>query len=297
MLHGVFVKKIPRESTYVYTRMDSIIFSFGRPYKPPPPQMILTFASFPEIHTPTFPGRSHAHLLQCSSSPPSQERAPKAASHGNHIKRQEEAAASTSGAQKRRVSFAPVLSGAAMSPDCVITKIGIPSSEQDKELRDDVRELEQTVTQSKEVIADKAVEMQEDKQVSTSGSSVLTTAQLSHRIQPLPLTSPGKDNDTSFSPGSEISEEGSTASSLSSSASFYELPHPAKQGRGRRGRPRGRTKRGSRGRGGMSVEVMEGAEGAEGGEEEVIVRGRGGRGRKKRGRGSRYMYTYMYNVM
>lgn len=192
----------------------------------------------------------------------------KESSQGNHGKQPEEATASMAEAQKRRVSFAPILHGAAMNPDCVVSKVGVPTCEQGRELKDTVRELERTPAQ------DKAGEMtayQEGDQASTPPETLSSL--------PTTILSASKDD---VSPGSEISEEGSTASSLSSSTSLYELPQSAKLGRGKRGRTRG--KRG-RGKGSVSGEIV----GAEVSEmpEDTTVRGRGGRGRKKRGRGSR----------
>lgn len=197
----------------------------------------------------------------------------KESSQGNHGKQPEEATASMAEAQKRRVSFAPILHGAAMNPDCVVSKVSVPTCEQGREQKDNVQEPEHTVTQ------DKAGEMttyQEGNQASTPAETV-SSLPTTHTST---ILSANKDD---FSPGSEISEEGSTASSLSSSTSLYELPQSAKQGRGKRGRPR--CKRGGRGKGGVSGEIV----GAEVSEmpEDTIVRGRGGRGRKRRGRGSR----------
>lgn len=214
-------------------------------------------------------------MLQHTLSPSSPEKALKESSRGNHSKQPEEAAASTAEAQKRRVSFAPILHGAGMDPDCVVTKVDMPAFDQGKEQRFGVREQEHTVAQNKDVLADQMGEMttyQEDSQASTPSEAAPTTPDTSQS-----LTILNKDD---FSPGSEASEEGSIASSLSSSTSLYEQPQSAKRGRGKRGRPRG--KRG-RGKGG---ETAEDAEVGEVGEDNT-VRGRGARGRKRRGRGSR----------
>ena len=110
---------------------------------------------------------------------------------------------------------------------------------------------------------------------------------------PAVTTSYSPQLDTRLSPMSDMSEEGSTASSsLSSSTSIYELSQPVRRGRGKRGRPRARArgKRGSRGRGGAANKEA-GEVGREEGRDEEPVRGRGGRGRKRRGRGSRWVWS------
>ena len=110
---------------------------------------------------------------------------------------------------------------------------------------------------------------------------------------PTVTTSYSPPLDTRLSPMSDMSEEGSTASSsLSSSTSIYELSQPVRRGRGKRGRPRARArgKRGGRGRGGAANKEA-GEVGREEGRDEEPVRGRGGRGRKRRGRGSRWVWS------
>lgn len=212
----------------------------------------------------SYTGRSQIHLLQHTFSP-SPESVLKESSQG---KKAEEATGSMAEAQKRRVSFAPILHGAAMNPDCVVSKVCLPTCVQGREQKNNATELEHTVTQDKE---GEMTTYQEGHQTSTPPSSLPTTPSSA-------IVTTSKDD---LSPGSEVSE-GSTPSSVSSSASLYELPQPAKQGRGKRGRPRG--KRGGRGKSGVSGE---GAEVGEMAEETTTVRGRGGRGRKRRGRGSR----------
>ena len=254
---------------------------------------VFMYVTFPSIHVIqctcicVYAGRSHTHRVQHTPSPPSPEKALRESSRGNHSKHQETGASPAGVVQKRRVSFAPTLSSEPTTSD-----VSVPPSEIVKESQDSSGSAHKHIlAPNRDATAEDIVEKviyQEDDQVSNPLEAVpsSSTAQLVHTVtQGSPHATTSKDMDTGFSPGPEedASEEDSIASSLSSSASVYESPQLARRGRGKRGRPRGRTKRGTRGRGGVNVEEV----GGEGGEVDGVSRGRGGRGRKRRGRGSR----------
>lgn len=285
MLHGVFVKKNPRESKCAC--IDGPIGT-GR-----------YLSSVCNL------GRSHAHRTQLASS---SEKVLKESTLGNSSKQwQEEATGSVpvGVTPRRRVSFAPILTTPSMSPDSVITKVGVPSSSQKEgELVYQEEQESSDEMDGREEIAAESVEEKMPKQdnpSSTISVEVGSSSQTQHPVletilqtdlsKSLVLDTPSqtfgeaKDCDTRFSPASEMSEDGSIASSLSSSASVYESPQTAKRGRGKRGqrggRTRGRGKRVGVGRGGVMVENSGEAN------EEANGLGRGGRGKKKRGRGTR----------
>ena len=175
------------------------------------------------------------------------------------------------------MSFAPMPTEASASPE---------SGAQGSPLLQPQRRRVFAVKIKEEV---KGAEGQKTRDSSSSDSALaVKTSSVESSSEPVGVV---RERDTRVSPSSEVSEEGSTASSLSSSASPYEYPsQAAMRGRGRRGRPRGRGKRGSRGRGGGEGGT-ETVEMGEEGREEVVVRGRGGRGRKRRGRGTRQVNT------
>ena len=180
------------------------------------------------------------------------------------------------GTQRRRVSFAPIPTGSETSPVSESTNVDVSSFHQDEDPGDNIL-TEQESTQKISTSRESLESIASVSPTSSHSSSVPGVEQSS------PLTG---TSETHLSPGSDMSEEGGSGSSLSSSTSIYELPQVAKRGRGgRRGRGRRRGKRG-RGRGGA---VGEDGESIGDGKEEAVVRGRGGRGRKRRGRGARYV--------
>lgn len=198
----------------------------------------------------------------------------KESSKSNHSRQTSEAVASATGTQKRKVSFAP---GPSLEPDVVITKVDISSSGREK----DVRRLTQVHEESAEetvAAGEKADEMAgKEMEQGTAESSVGAN---------LEFQTPRIDYDRAVSHSSDVSDEESVASSLSSSTSNFELTPPKRRGRGRRGRGRARKKAGSRRSAATAGGIEQEEQGGEEGAEETGTRGRG-RGRKRRGRGGR----------
>ena len=270
MLHAVFVKK-HRESK-LFKPNTSIPSDFGEKQ---------------------CAGRGHSHRLQLISySSSSAERPPNEPSSGTSTRQQEEVGVAVGGVQKRRVSFAPIptTAGPSASPEeCVPQPTRSPFRPQAVEEEEPEEEVQQIAAVKREEIDTASTTEEEGEKVGYGGSHVDKPQPYTSPMATPPLTtSPSllgvaRESDTRVSPGSEVSEEGSTVSSLSSSASFYESPQAGGRGRGKRGRPRGRGRRGGRGRG-VAVAVVSVEK-----EEESVGRGRGGRGRKRRGRGTRWV--------
>ena len=215
--------------------------------------------------------------LPLTAPPPLVPVALKESSKSNHGHQTSDTAASVTGTQKRRVSFAPTLSGPSLEPDVVITRVDISSSGREKDLRRLAHTHEDSAQETVAAARDTDEVADKDSVQGTTESSV------GDRFEFQP---PRMEYDGALSPSSDISDEESIASSRSSSTSNFELTPPKKRGRGRRGRGRARKKAGSRRGvatgGGMEQEEQGGEEGVD----EAVTRGRG-RGRKRRGRGGR----------
>ena len=206
-------------------------------------------------------------------------------------KQQEEVGGAVGVASKRRVSFAPILAtGVSVSPESAVpsplsqsspvSRLVSEEDQQQQALKKEERQ-EEAIMSAKSLAGEDVMHQQSGE----AGGSSCDEMQSSPASSVNLVGSVGSD--PHYSPGSEVSEEGSTASSLSSSTSLYEYPlqSTAVKGRGgKRGRLRGRGKRAGRARGasptvpGVSSEEVT---------EECLTRGRGGRGRKRRGRETR----------
>lgn len=201
----------------------------------------------------------------------------KESSKSNHGRQTTETAASVTGTHKRRVSFAPTLSGPSREPDIVITRVDISSSGREKD--------SWRLSHSHEGSAQEAVAAAQNTDEVSDKDSVQGTTESSGRDS-FEFQTPRMEYGRAISPSSDMSDEESITSNLSSSTSNFELTPPKKRGRGRRGRGRSRKKAGGRRGGAIGGGVEQEEQGGEEGAEEAPPRGRG-RGRKRRGRGGR----------